>query len=202
MRSIRNEKGIALVTALMMTLISLIITLALLYMVTTGTQMSASQKRYKSALEASHGTVQLFTKEIIDRAFKGYSSSQFNRDSGYAAIGLTMTGNACLQDKLTKPTAQWGNACSNTPDPKLSPDMTAILKGDDSSGFNVYAKIVDTVPGNSDMSGLELDSALGVAGTGGGISPQHLPGLYTVEVLAERGTNTREKAELSALYEY
>ncbi|GLI37063.1 pilus assembly protein PilX [Geobacter hydrogenophilus] len=199
MGHINNERGVALVTALMLTLISLAIAMSLLYMVLSGTKMSAAQKRYKSSLEASHGAVELFTRQVIDRAFQGYSSAAIEND--FAAVDLKMVNSACFQDKIGKPTSQWSSGCSSTVEPADAPDMTAKLSGTDTN-FTVYGKIVDTVPGNSDLSGIQLDSGAGVAGTGSGISPQHLPGLYTLEVQAESQANAREKARLSVLYEY
>lgn len=199
MGHIDNERGVALVTALMLTLISLAIAMSLLYMVLSGTRMSAAQKRYKSSLDASHGAAELFTKQVIERAFQGYSSAAI--EAQFSAVGLELSDTACFQDKIGKPTALWGSGCSSTVDPAVAPDMTAKLSGQ-GTDFNVFGKIVDTIPGNSDLSGIELDSGAGVAGTGSGISPQHLPGLYTVEVQAESEANAREKARLSVLYEY
>jgi len=48
MNRLNNNKGVALVTALMLTLISLTIVMALMYMITQGTTVSASYKRYKN----------------------------------------------------------------------------------------------------------------------------------------------------------
>ena len=199
MGHLNNERGAALVTALMLTLISLAIAMSLLYMVLSGTRMSAAQKRYKSSLDASHGAAELFTKQVIERAFQGYSSAAI--ESQFSAVELKLSDTACFQDKIGKPTDLWGSGCSSTVEPTQAPDMTAKLMGE-GTNFNVFGKIVDTIPGNSDLSGIELDSGAGVAGTGSGISPQHLPGLYTVEVQAESEANAREKARLSVLYEY
>ncbi|CAG0956129.1 pilus assembly protein PilX [Geobacter sp.] len=199
MGHIDNERGVALVTALMLTLISLAIAMSLLYMVLSGTRMSAAQKRYKSSLDASHGAAELFTKQVIERTFQGYSSAKI--EEAFSTVNLKMVDSACFQDKIGKPTTQWGSDCSSTVEPTDFPDMTAKLSGT-GTDFNVYGKIVDTVPGNSDLSGIQLDSGAGVAGTGSGISPQHLPGIYTIEVQAESEANAREKARLSVLYEY
>jgi len=45
MNRLNNNKGVALVTALMLTLISLTIVMALMYMITQGTTVSASNKK-------------------------------------------------------------------------------------------------------------------------------------------------------------
>ena len=64
MRTLSNERGVALVTALLLTLISLAIVLSALYFVTQQTQLSGASKRYKNVLDATHGGVEVYTKEI------------------------------------------------------------------------------------------------------------------------------------------
>ena len=66
MQTLRNENGVALVTALMLTLIALTITMALLYMVISSTKMSGAQKRYKTSREASYAAAtELYPKDIL-----------------------------------------------------------------------------------------------------------------------------------------
>ena len=93
---------------------------------------------------------------------------------------------------------------SKSLDPKAKPDMTFILRASEQTpNFKVYTKLVDTTPGNSDLSGFELlDSGAGVVGSSSGVSPKHIPALYRVEVQGERETNPQEKAQLSVLYAY
>ncbi len=50
-----NEKGIALVMVLVLSAVVLAIMAGLIYMVTSGTQVSGIQKRYKTAIEAGVG---------------------------------------------------------------------------------------------------------------------------------------------------
>ena len=59
MKSLQNERGIALITSLLLTLISLAIVLAVLYLITQGIQVSGSSKRYTNAREASFATVDM-----------------------------------------------------------------------------------------------------------------------------------------------
>lgn len=205
MRMIRNENGVAMVTSLILTLISLAITMMLLYMVIMGTKMSASQKRYRNALQASYGGVEVFTKEVIPKLFEGYLTSELDRK--IPNIGLNPIAiNACMQQKLNSPVAGW-TSCgddSTTANPKVSPDMSFRLNGlPTESDFTVFTKIIDTVPGNSDTSNIDyLDPGSSVVGNAGGISPQHLPSLFTIEIQGERTANPQEKAHLSVLYAY
>lgn len=205
MNLIRNEKGVALITALMLTLIALGIVMALLYYVTMGTKGTASQMRYKNVLEASQGGSEVFTKEIIPKVFDGYSTSKLLQD--FQGINLAIANRACLEQKLTLPTIQWGAACgpaTKTMVAKEAPDASFRLKGMPSqSGFNVYTKIVDTIPGNSDKSGFELlDSGAGVSGSNSGVAPKHVPALYRIEVQGEKAVNPQEKAQVTVLYAY
>ncbi len=205
MKHIRNEEGVALVTALMFTLICLAIIMTLMYYVLTSTKMSAAQKRYRNSLEASYGGTELVTKTIIPRLFGMYSTTgraSLTSDFG-SKLGLSMGPN--LVTKLNKPTASWGSA-SKTVDPKDSPDITFTLKGlNASSNFRVYSKIVDTVTGVGlvDSSGIDyLDAGLGVAGTNNSTQSPRTPNIYSIEVQGEALANPKEKASLSVLYAY
>ena len=59
-----NEKGIALVMILILAAISLVIMAGLLYMITSSTQITGMQKRYKTALEAGIGGSEVFSQFI------------------------------------------------------------------------------------------------------------------------------------------
>ncbi|ACH39353.1 type IV pilus minor pilin PilX [Citrifermentans bemidjiense Bem] len=199
-----NERGIALVTALLLALISLAIALAVLYLVLMQTKVSAAHKRYKTALEASHGGVQLITKELIPRMF-GSSTPGAAIKNDFITLSLELSSDACLGQKLSLRSSGWAacQAGNQSPDPKQAPDMTFKLPGLKGPGYQVYAKIVDTQPGNSDTSGVELlDSAAGVTGASSGVSPKHVPALYRIETQGESIANPREKAALTVLYSY
>lgn len=199
MKILRNERGIALVTALMLTLVSLTIVMGLLYLITRGTQLSGAQKRYRTALEASYGGAELVTKEVIPLVFQNFSS---NLKTQVAGLTTLQTGPIdCLRAKLRQPTALWPNACSQTHNPKATPDVSFELKGTGNQPFKVYAKIVDTIVGNSDIGGLQLEGA-GVAEGNVLISPQHFPYVYRMEVQGERTSAATEQANLSVLYAY
>ncbi len=205
MKILNNEKGIALVTALLLTLISLGMVMALLYMVLQQTKMSGAHKRYKSSLEAAHGGVQLITKELFPLMFGAESDLTTTIKNDFTSIGLDLASNNCLQQKLLSVPSGW-TACgvnSTTDDPKTDWDMTFRLQGTNGPGFNVFAKIVDTQPGNTDPSGFDLlDSGAGVTGSSSGVSPKHMPALYRVETQGESAANPKEKALLSVLYAY
>jgi len=207
MRILSCEDGAALVTALMLTMLSLVVALTLLYTVTAGTRISASQKRYRSALAAAHGGVQLVTREIIPRLLQLNPQTQAGLHDDFSLIGLRLPGYGCLQQKLSSPTGSWSScsAVQSNADPADAPDLTFTLGGSLSSdpGYQVSVKIVDVVPGNSDASGGNdlLESGSSVSGREEVIQPQHVSGLYSISVQGA-GEASREKARLSLLYAY
>lgn len=208
MKSLKNENGIALVTALMFTLICLAMIMTLMYYVLTATKMSAAQKKYRNSLEASYGGAELITKTVIPRLFSDYSGgkSSLRSDYGSGNIDLQMGADAALKEKLTKATAAWGSTVSRTLDPKTSPDFVFNLNGQSATGnFRVYSKIVDTIAGVGllDASGIDyLDAGIGVAGTSSSTQTPRTPNIFTIEVQGEAAANPRERAGLSVLYAY
>ena len=193
MKLLKNEKGIALVMVLILSAISLAIMAGLLYMVVSGTQISGMQKRYNTALEAGLGGVDVTYQLLAARG-----------DPGIPLTNFLITASAtCLTDKLNKSTADWNAACSSsltiTPGTTTTYDMTFQLGA--APIYNVYAKIVDTVEGNS--GGDEGLLKHGVVSAGSGeITVTSIPYLYTIEVNAEATTNPAERAKLSILYQY
>ncbi len=219
MKNLRNERGMALMMAIVLTLISMVVILAVLYLITQGTQLSASSRRYKSALEASYGGVEVVTKEIMPQLLDGITQTQLggitrtNSTSGLMNVLMGINPvftsyTSCMKTKLTLSPSGWGGMCGANPTTVAnlpqSYDVTFKLKGPPlQPNFNVYAKIVDTQPGNSDMSGIaSLDAGAGVAYGAAGVSPMHIPATYRIEVQGERETNPLEKARLSVLYAY
>lgn len=209
-RHMKNQRGIALVTALLLTLISLAVIMTVLYFINSGTAVSAANKRYRSAVEAAHGGGDLSRQLIADLyspSFANISGAKIGLEAAYSAIGLTVpVSSVCLDQKLHNATSQW-SACSpesKTTDPRVSPDITFKLQGVPSQpGFNVFTKIVNSTPGNSSESVISgLTGASGVTDSKSGISPQHIPAMYSVEIEGERETNPQEKANVSILYAY
>lgn len=205
MRYLQNEKGIALVMVLVFAMIGLSIVSAMLFMLTQGTMMSGSNKMFRSADEAGLGGVSVVVDMVKNR--------------GTTTMGtLPFTLDACLQEKLTRSreaTAPdgWETCKIVVPgvdrlsfDPTVSADLTRDLPGPPGTTFTVRAKIVDTVRGNSDVSGLVTSGSLGGAGTvasnSGQVAPPPIPYLYRIEVQTQNDANPSESSRYSALYAY
>jgi len=193
-----NEKGIALVMVLILSLISLAIVSALLFMITQGTQLSGSQRFYRTAEEASLGGTEIATEFIMNR---GVAPALPGILTG---TGAGTSSALCLTQKLTLSRAAWANcaAADMTLNAATNSDMRFDL-----GPYRVFTKIVDTVEGNSDVAGLvtgggELGGAGVVAANSGMVSPPHIPYLYRMEVEAAASANARERSRMSVLYAF
>jgi hypothetical protein len=219
MKLTNNEKGIALVTALMLTLISLTFMMAVLYLLTQGARTSASAKHYASAMEATYGGVDFFTKDAIPQML---TASTLVTESYLQGIYPTldmhlMASSACVQDKLTKATGEWSAACSENNKSsditqlKTTADMTFTFAGTaGSSAYKIYSKIIDTAIGNTDTSQWASGGLLtgvgvvrsGTAEGGSNTAATKIPYLFNIEVQGEAAANPLETTRLSLLYAY
>jgi len=213
MRYLRNEDGIAMVTALTFTLLCLAMIMTLMYYVLTGTKMFAAQKKYRNSLEGTYGGAEFVTKTAIPQLFTNFSAgtvalNKINEVSDMELkFGVTGTSTAsALQEKLRLPTTSWSSGVSKTVDPKTVPDFIFTLKGTGGNGYRIYSKIVDTVPaiGVVDESVVsdDLDMGAGVVGINPVNPAFRSPAIYSVEVQGEAVVNPREKAGVLILYAY
>jgi Tfp pilus assembly protein PilX len=224
MHLLKNKDGFALVTALMFTLLSLMLTLTLLYMVTASVQTSSSLKKYHTATEAAHGGVEILIKDIINNSIMNAATMPLGGTAFSSAMAASYPGfdiNAnCLQRKLTLPTSQWGAACSDVSlgATEANHDLKFVLNSDAGTpGFNVYAKIVDTMgytytdytpsgqvvttttAGNTDLSQVQLEGG-GVTSPAASTNPSQ-PHMYRIEVQASK-PNSTETSKVSVQYAY
>ena len=215
-----DEKGIALVLVLVLSLIALSITAALIFMASQETRFSGVQKRYKSALEANLGAAEIFEHMVILRQRADITS--FINDLNTASINFKATLNdpaGCtgsdvlgnnytgIITKIRTPTddidgnAQWSPACNRsiTIDALDSTTYDFSIELGANPVYRVYAKIVDTSEGNA-AKDLDLIKQ-GVTQSADAASP-HLGYLYSIEVLAQDLINPNERARTSILFEY
>lgn len=222
LRVLNSEKGIALVMVLILAAIALVIMAGLLFMVTSSTQISGMQKRYKTALEAGKGGAEITYQFIALRGEDAENDVLKNllasispdistpvactgtdiSGTTYSGTGSTPGGFAA---KLNTPTTSWSSACNRTmsinPSIVTSYDLKYELGSVGYPTYTVYAKIVDTVEGNS-----APDKGLGGKGVvtsgSGEVTVASMPYLYTVEVDAQNAANPAERSKLSILYQY
>lgn len=211
---LKNEEGIALVTTMMLTLLALTIVSTALYLMAASTKQSGITKSYRTALQASYGASDLVVKDLIPQLLSNADSTTAIRDviNNFPGLAPSLTiepgyptqaqQQQCIAAKLNSAPAAWPAGCSSTLRAKELPDFRFTMPASaGATPYTIYSKIVDTVVGNSDMSGVSLLGA-GVAEAQSGITPQHIPYVFRVEVQAERSANATENAALSVLYAY
>jgi len=228
MKFLINDKGFALITSLMFTVLALVISMSLLYMVTSGIKVSASMKRYKTVMDATYGGTEVITKDLLAKALS-YSSDTPGSFADYVTgqMGsLNPTFSSCFQERLETSKKYWSTACATvTGNPKSSPDVSFSLTPATGSSYTVYSKIVDTsewrfvsfsspagggtpkmlnkvITGNSDRPGGVVYSSKGGTVTQKKPEIPHYPYMYKIEIQGERQQNSNEKSNISVQYAY
>jgi len=205
----KSEKGVVLVVVLVLSAVVLAIMTALIYMITTGTQVSGLQKRHKTAIEAGAGGADIFYQLI---ALRGETSGQQAFASNLNTFGLNFTNptpGTCsaatytgLAAKLLVPSTSWvgcnKDLTIDTADP-LTYDMK--IQVGTTIKYNIYAKIVATSSGNTGGdTGLMTKGV--VSANSGEVAVSPIPFLYAIESVSENYTNKTERAKFSILYQY
>ena len=145
LKMIENEQGIALVSALMMGAIGMLMVVSLLFMVgNTGSWTSGSKIRYQAALAASHGGMNFFTQEIIQRGLGGTSLSAMG---DYGGLLAPVVSNANLNSKLTTTGRLNDGTYPNAP-----LDVTMAFAMQTGPAITVNSTILSTSRGNSGTS--------------------------------------------------
>lgn len=229
MKALNNNRGIALVTSIVLALIALVVVMGILYMVNQGTTISASRKVYKNSVEAAYGGSDVSLYEILpDLLLAGLTAENKTEDERQALVNAGMSDvttrlngglngislefitsasssnkHKCITDKLTKdPGANWvnwTNCPKNDTNPMNTPDMKFTLKGV-SGNYVLYSKIVDTYPGVKYPPGNPFYPP-GVAGSGYANDAQHF--IYRIEVVGvNESRSDKEQGRLTVVYEY
>lgn len=229
MKILHNEKGIALVTSLMFTVLSLIMTMALLYMVTASIRTSGAIKIYRTSYDALGGGSDIMLKDLISATFAFHDYSVAHPGTSFPTymkdtymVNLNSPDiSACLRTKLTSPKSIWPTGCIDANKIENSSDVSFDLNSVTGQPFVVYSKIVDTMErkftvldsysgvktsrtitmaGNSDTSSFALEAASVTDGSG--VAVPHYPYMYRIEIQAQRKQNPNEKSKLSVQYAY
>ncbi len=212
---LRSEKGFVLAMVLVLSAITLTVITIMIYVITTGTQISGLQKRYKTALEAAEGGADIFYQLI---ALRGESSGQnafINNLNTYNVMVSSTTPSACsgmssgvavtyngFAAKLLTPSTSWTNCNRDlTIDPTNPSTYDMRVQLGTTTRYNMYAKIVATVPGNTGGD-VNLRTKGVVASNSGEVAVSPIPSLYAVEAVAVNNANTDERSKISILYEY
>lgn len=180
-QTLKNEKGIALVTTLMLLVLGFALVAMLLRLVTAESKLSGLEQSYATALDAAKGGTDMFIfirQNDLDRPPGGIGSSPY----GGSCFGVKM--NNKTSDWTSRP--EWTAGCpaltlaqATDPDPTSNPDATFTL-----SNYTVNVKVVDTI-----------------YTVNGGTPPPPGYWYYTVNVRAT-APNSGEHADISFIYRY
>ena len=220
----QNNKGVALVTALVLTLVALVVILGILYMVSQGASSGGKRKVYTNAVEASYGASDVTLLEVLPYIINSLPQTLFDTTTGDMLTADTLVTNAtlnnletrlsdidleiktsasaatrnrCIADKLTKTSgANWVN-WTNCPSNDSNPRNNpdvTFTLKGTQSNYKIYSKIVDTIPGTPYPAARELD--------GGTIPSYGRHFVFRIEVAADRTSGTGEQGRLTVVYEY
>jgi len=210
MKGCRMNRGVALISALIVVSVAAGIFAAIMYYAMTGSELSGLQRKYQSSKEASLGAIDILTKDVLPRVMSGTELSAAVTGmvipSVLPAIQADAGKDTCFRAKLSGVTSTWpGGTCDSGSDATINPDIVFNLKSTSTSTkpFVVSMKIVDTVTGNSDRTGTILEPASGVGDDASSIiKVQHFPFLYTIMTDARPQSSTTERANIEVLYAY
>lgn len=219
MKRCRMNRGVALISALIVVSVAAGIFAAIMYYAMTGSELSGLQRKYQSSKEASLGAIDILTKDVLPRVMSGTDLSAAVTGmvipSVLPAIQADAGKDACFRAKLSGPAGgdalavpplpAWPAGCDSGSDATINPDVVFNLKSTSTSTkpFVVSMKIVDTVTGNSDRTGTILETASGVVDDASSIiKVQHFPFLYTIMTDARPQNSTTERANIEVLYAY
>jgi len=142
-----NEKGIALITTLMLMVLGSGVIATLLYTVLYGTKITRLGQQYTIALDAAKGGADLIINMMQNEVYGPPALA--------GAVAASST--ACMEQKLTQatfdsdPSASWPSCCAyaaNTADcnqdmwnsnPTVRPDLTLTL-----ANYQVFVKVINT----------------------------------------------------------
>ena len=144
---LRSERGAALILVIILSTIALVIMTTVLYMVTRGTSLSGSEKRYKTACEAGVAGISVVGAMIKTHGTVGLSGVTMNVKSSYVSK-MTMTGEGFVQPMNINPN-----------DPSTY-DMTIDMGS--SPVYRVFAKMTQRRLGNTSTGHARVRTKTGV----------------------------------------
>lgn len=203
-----NQRGVALVTALMLGLFGMLMVLALVFMVTTGVWTSGAKVRYQRALDSAHGGIRFFVTEIIQRGLAGTPLGNMGAFGDMNVVaGITnadfsakLTTTGFVNDLNEEAARPYPDNSPNSPAPNDRPDVTATFVMPNGADITVSSTILSTTRGNSGTGGNLLLSGGVVNNNSGTFTPQHFPYLYQIQTQGQGAAN--ENARLSGIYAY
>lgn len=145
-----NEKGIALITTLILMVLGFAVVATLLSLVTTSTKLAGLEQRYATTLDAAKGGADLII-QMINQDSPTAPIVRVNGVDTPIAGATNVSEQQCLKWKMTHATTDWDAAhCSDLAAAKapfptaIDPDQYNADLEFGLSTYNVYLKIIDT----------------------------------------------------------
>jgi hypothetical protein len=210
---LRTERGVVLVMVIVLSAVALLIMTTLIYMITTGTQVSGLQKRYKTALDAGIGGGDVFYQLIGLRGETAGTNAFTANLNSFSLNSAVTTGGGCTgvlssatytgwAVKLITPSTSWVN-CDRSihidPATPTTYDMKFELGA--ATKYSVYAKIVATTAGNTGGDSTLANNPV-VNSNSGEVAVVARPYMYAIEVVSQNSARNDERAKLSIVYQY
>jgi hypothetical protein len=182
-----SERGVALILVLVLSAIGLLVMTTVLYVITMGTQLSGSEKRYRTAHEAALGGIDIMRKIIQDQAATVVPGVAITYQGTFTAK-LAANDLSGFPANQTDIQIDPGNA--NTYD--LFIDMGT-------PAYRVYAKMVQKKQGNTNKGYKQVRIKTGVVPSDPGMGEVHFT-YYTFNILAQKLTNPNERVRMDLVH--
>jgi hypothetical protein len=179
-----SERGAALLLVIVLSAIALAIMTTVLYMVTVGTQLSGSEKRYRTAHEAGMACIEVLNQTIENQA-------RINLP------GITIVWpNNSFDAKMASPDLSAdGLDTTRTIDPDTSTTYdVAVDMGN--PVYRCFAKMVSKRPGNTQRGYKNVGIKTGVVPGVPQGGQQIIPTFYTFFILTQKATNASERVKM------
>ncbi len=202
----KNQRGIALIVALILSLVSLMLVGMALYVVTQGIRLSGRLRIYATSLSAARGAYEITTSVLPSiKDNQSFDLSKINslEDSKEKCLHIKL--NYLTQDWTS--TTAWGTDNCYSLNEATSSNIGDIEKFYDLKyklgNYYVYIKIISSSLGNTQLPSNNLSSG-GVSSSGSSNNRQSppMPHLYRIEILSENSKNSNDQVHITALYAY
>jgi hypothetical protein len=179
-----SERGVALILVLVLSTIGLIVMTTVLYVLTMGTQISGSEKRYRTAHEAALGCVDVMRKIIQDQAAS-------------TIPGIPITYQASFMGKLNASGLTAYNTLVSIDTNSLSSYDLTVDVGN--PVYRCFAKMVQKQQGNTNKGYRAVRIKTGVVPADPGMGLKNFT-YYTFTILAQKATNPNERVRMDLVH--
>jgi hypothetical protein len=181
----RSERGVALVLVLVLSTIGLLVMTTVLYVITMGTQISGSEKRYRTAHEAALGGIDIVRTILQDQAAS-------------VIPGVTITYQPTFLQKLSAASLE-GYDTNVSIDPNTASTYDITMDIGNPEVYRVYVKMVQKKQGNTNKGYKNVRMKTGVVPADPGMGLKNMT-YYTITMLAQKATNPNERSRMDLVH--